>query len=204
MGLGTFYCLKMFGTLYAQNTLNVFFYEQASSGTPSDAEGLFEAFDEDVLNHWTGSVLNQTDIIRVEVFAPSDPSDFFDGVPVNNQGLRAAPAGERSPSYAAFGFRSNRAGPGTRASYKRFCGLAEEDMDANSLQPSFTGLAAVVALQAALGTVISQAPTGALYKPIQVQHPVPLGFPPVKNFDITTWGTAYLTSQVSRRAPAGT
>ena len=198
------YCVKMFQTLYSQQLLNVFFYRQTVTGSPSDALGLFQAFDEDVLSDFVGCVLDQLDIIRVEVFSPEDPTDFHDGTPTNDQGTRTAAAGNRSPSYLAFGFRSNRAGPGTRASFKRFGGLQEPDIDANSLATGFTTLAAVVALQAAMAQSITSGGSGGIYVPIQVKHPVPLGLPVVENFLITSWGVAFATSQVSRKPPAGT
>lgn len=204
MAIGSIYCVKMFQTLFSQQVLNVFFYRQTIPGTPEDAEGLFLAFDEDVLSDFVGTVINQLDIIRLEVFDPEVPSDFFDGVPVNNQGTRSFVAGQRSPSYTCFGFRSNRAGPGSRASFKRFSGLQEADIDANSLQPSFTGLAAVVALQDALAVSITDGFTGGVYQPVQVKHPVPLGLPVVENFEITSWSVPFATSQVSRKPPAGT
>ncbi len=203
MAVGDVYCLKMFQTLYLQNVLNVFFYRQTLPGTPDDAEGLFRAFDEDVLSDFVNCVLNQLDIIRLEVFDPSNPTDFFDGSPVNNVGTRVAAAGNRSPSYLSFGFRSNRAGPGTRASFKRFAGLQELDIDANSLQPSFTTLPAVIDLTAALGVAITQGGAGAVYQPVQVKHPVPLGIPVIENFEITSWSVPFATSQVSRKPPAG-
>lgn len=204
MPIGTIYQVKQFGTLYSQNTLNVWFYEMTADGAPDDAEGLFDAFDQDILVHMVGTVLDQYDILRVEVFAPAVPTDFFDDVPVNNQGTRSTITNERSPSYSAYGLRSNRAGPGTRSSYKRFSGLQEADMDANSLKGTFTGLQAVLDLAQAMGTTINASGGGAVYKPVQVKHPIVLDVAPVKNFDIDNWGTAYLTSQVSRRAPAGT
>lgn len=202
MANGDIYCLKMFQTLYLQNVLNVFFYQQDGIGTPEDAEGLFEAFDVEVLSNFVGCVADQLDVIRLEVFRPEVPSDFFDDAPVNNQGLRSPPAGQRSPSWAAFGFRSNRAGPGTRASFKRFAGLLEGDMDANALGSSFTTLTAVVDLQAAIGANIDNGTGGAQYRPIQVEHPALLDVPTVKNFDIQSWGTTFLTSQVSRKPAA--
>lgn len=204
MAIGDIYILKMFQTLYSQQMLNVWFYEQVTAGTVDDAEGLFEAFDSDILVEWAGVVTSQVDVTRVEVFNPEIPTDFFDGTPTNNQGTRAAGAGTRSSSYVAAGFRSNRAGPGSRASYKRFSGLSETDMDANSLQASFLDLPAVGNLQAAMANVIELSGADSSYKPIQVKHPVPLGIPVVVNFGITSWSVPYLTSQVSRRAPAGT
>lgn len=204
MSLGDIYCVKVFQTLYSQDVLNVFFYEQSSTGTPDDAEGLFEAFDAEVLSDFVGCVSDQLDIIRMEVFRPSTPTDFFDGAPSNNKGLRSAPGGDRSPSYLSFGFRSNRAGPGTRASFKRFAGLIESDMDANSLSATFLALAPVIALQGVMGDEIDDGVTGPSYIPIQVKHPVPLGFLPIKNYDITSWSLPFLTSQVSRKPPAGT
>lgn len=204
MAIGTVYCVKAFGTIYAQNMLNVYFYRQETDGVPSGALGLFDAFDNEVLAAWAQSVVDQVDIINLEVFSPFAPSDFQDGAPVNNKGDRAITIGERSPSYLAFGFKSNRAGPGSRSSFKRYCGLQEDNMDANSLNTAFTTNADIVALQAVLGEEIDDGLTGASYVPVQVKHPVTLFVAPVVNFDITNWGTAYLTSQVSRRPTAGT
>ena len=204
MAVGDIYCIKMFQTYLSQNALNVWFYEQVTTGVLDEAEALFKAFDTDVLLHWIDTVTNQVDLIRLEVFNPAAPADFFDGAPVHNQGTRVAPAGQRSPSYAAFGFRSNRAGPGTRASFKRFTGLMEPDIDANSLQPAFTGLLAISNLITVMAQVSEESGVDASFKPVQVKHPVPLFVPVVKNFEIINWSVPFLTSQVSRKAPAGT
>lgn len=198
MAIGTVYCLKMFQTLYLQNVLNVFFYRQTTSGVPEGAEGLFEVFDERILSVFVETVIDQLDIIRLEVFDPEVPSDFFDGAPVNNQGIRSAGAGQRESSYSCFGFRSNRAGPGTRASFKRFSGLTELDTDANALVSGFTTDSDVIELQQRLGDAESITNSPA-YQPVQVKHPVPLGVPVIENFDITNFGVPFLTSQVSRK-----
>ena len=204
MPVGTIYCVKMEGTIFSQEMLNVFFYEETIPGVPDDAEGLFDAFDQFILAQWKFTVTNQVDILNVEVFAPLTPSDFHDGQPANNKGTRTAPAGERMSSYNCFSYRSNRAGPGTRSSFKRFSGLMESDQDANSLSASFLAIPEVGFLADNMGGVIDDGAAGATYKPVQVKHPVPLFFAPVKNFDITSWGGAFATSQVSRKPPAGT
>lgn len=203
MAVADIYCVKMFGDYLGQAFLNVFFYEQVLTGSPSDALGLHEAFDEDVLVDWVDTVVSLVGISNLEVFQPENPTDFHDGQPGNNVGTRAVTSPARTAAFEAFAYRSNRDGPGSRASYKRFVGLSEEDTTGNLLEAAFLAIPAVVALATSMGQVIASGGPGATYKPIQVKHPVPLGIPVVKNFDIISWLPPYLTTQVSRRSPSG-
>lgn len=203
MAINDIYQVKVFQTYLSQNVLNVYFYRQITTGSPDNAEGLFEAVDAQILSEQMQIMNNSYDVPAMEVFQPAVPTDFFTARPTNDTGLRVVAGGDRSPAFVAFGYRSNRAGPGTRSSFKRYAGMIDQDMDGNLLNPGFTSLPQVIALQAALGADIDDGASGALYEPVQVKHPVLLNVEPTVNLDIDSWFDPYLTSQVSRRSPTG-
>jgi len=201
MALNDIYVLKMFQEEFSQALLNQFFYQQTSpDGTVGGAQSLFNAFDGNILTQWEAVVISQLSIPNVEVFAVLTPSDYFDATPFNNVGLRTAADSVALPTWVAFEFTSNRNGAGTRRSHKRFAGLEESDVDNNVLSSSFLGFSALAALQVAMGVTISDTeviPTS--FSPVQVKAGWQIGFLLTKNFDINTWQTARLSSQVSRK-----
>lgn len=199
MAIGDIYQLKMKQLYFTQDILNVFYYRQTVEGTPtpSFSTQLFQGFDLNVLSVWQGAFSTSITIPEVEVINLPTPSDSFLGTPANNVGTRAIGDNLRAPSWIAAGFKSNRAGAGTRSSFKRFAGLAEIDIDDNVISPAFITLAA--GLQAAMGDIIPT-PQASVFEPVQVKSAtVIVGFQPVFNFVITDWLAAVLTSQVSRK-----
>lgn len=200
MAIGDIYCIKMFQSYFTQECLNVFTYRQTGVALPglSDAAGLFEAFDLDVLSDWIGMVSTSISIPEMEVFQIADSSDNHIATPTNDTGIRALADNLRAPSWVAAGFKSNRVGTGSRSSFKRFAGIGEIDINDNVLANSFITLAATVALKASMAAVI-EAAGGSEYQPIQVKSGWVLDTPPVENFEITSWVDPKLTSQVSRK-----
>lgn len=198
MAVGDIYVLKMNQELFTQAMLNVFYYEQTTKLGSDDAANLNEAFNAFILQEWQGCVGNGVTIPFIEAFAIANPSDFNQVTPAINTGLRTAPSDQRSPGWIAFSYRSNRNGAGTRSSYKRFGGIFDTDMNANVLDSLFLAIPSVGALQISLGNPVTSI-AGDVYKPVQVKSGWQLGFPPIKNFDITSWFTASLSSQVSRK-----
>lgn len=198
MAIGEHYSLKVFGTYLGEAFLNTFAYRQTAGADPNPALGLATQFDASVLFDVADSVGDQMFFNRIECFSIESPSDYHDGPSANPQGLRVFAGGTSSPSYLAFGFRSNRAGAGTRASYKRFCGLGEVDVTDNSLGTTFTSRPSVVALRSALAQSLSYLGVNT-WIPVQLKAGWSPGIPPVENFPITAYGVPYLTSQVSRR-----
>lgn len=199
MAINQHYSVKLFGTVLGQNFLNTFAYRQYADAAGPYASDLASQFDANVLFPLSGATGDYVSYDRLEVFAIENPTDFKDRTPNNATGGRSIlPAGQ-PPSYTAFGTRSNRAGAGSRASYKRFVGMAEDDSDGNTLTSVFLALPSVIALIAAIGdTVVSG--SGNAWIPVQLAAGWLLGVPPVENFVINAYGIPYLTSQVSRRA----
>jgi len=200
MATGDIYAVLMKQVYFTVDILNVWFYRQSFDASPalSDAEGLFDAFDTDILANWDGMVNASISIPELEVFRIADPSDNFIGTPTNNVGTRPATDNLRAPSWVAAGFKSNRVGTGTRSSFKRFAGLMESDIDDNVISPTFIAIAAVQALKTAMSVFVS-ATGGSTYLPIQVKSGWILGLPPTENFVISNWLDPKLTSQVSRK-----
>ena len=200
MASGDVYVVKMFQSYFVTDILNVFFYRQGFDASPavSDSQGLFEAFDEEVLLEWSGMVSTSISIFNMEVVNILTPTDSFFGTPINNVGLRAIGDNLRAPSWVAASFKSNRAGAGSRSSFKRFAGIGELDIDDNSISPAFVAIPAVQNLKQVMGDFID-ATGGSAYDPVQVKSGWRLGFAPVINFDLNTWADPTLTSQVSRK-----
>lgn len=198
MTIGEHYSVKLFGDYLGEAFLNTFAYRQTAGIATNSAQQLSTQFDSSVLFDLADSVGDQTNYTRLEVFAIETPSDYSDVVPANSTGTRVFSGGTLSPSWVAFGFRSNRAGAGTRASYKRFCGLGEVDVTENSLASTFISRASVIALRAALSQTLAFV-GGNTWVPVQLLSGWTPGSSPTENFGIIDYGIAYLTSQVSRR-----
>ena len=198
MAVGDIYVVKQKASYLAQQILNVYYFEQTTEVGDTDAFALWEAFDNDILTNLVPLVSDNYFVTSVEVFQIAEPEDFFEQAPTTNQGLRVIAVNDLMPSYVAFRYRSNRAGAGSRRSYKRFAGIGDADVNANGLSGTFLGLPNISLLADALGSAIS-AGAQSVYTPIQVKSGWVLGFAPIKNFVITNFELPVLTSQVSRR-----
>jgi len=199
MAFNEVYQVKMKQTYFTQDLLNVFYYRQNAAGpaVPSYAEQLFDAFDANVLSVWTTAINTSLSVTTVEVINLPSPSDTYEGTPTNNQGARAIADNLRAPSFICASFKSARAGAGSRASFKRFAGLAEVDIDDNSISPAFVTLAA--GLRSAMGQILTSA-QGSSFTPVQVTSAtVKVGFSPVVNYTIQNWFDPTLSTQVSRK-----
>lgn len=198
MTIGEHYSLKVFGDYLGEAFLNTFTYRQTAGANPNEAAELAQQFDASLMFDLTGCVGDQVNFNRIECFSIETPTDYADITPVNNVGLRAIGTALRTPSWMAFGFRSNRAGAGSRSSYKRFCGLGETDVEQNVLAAAFLALPSVPLLQSALYQTMIFGGVNT-WVPVQLKAGWLIGFPPVENFAISAYALAYLTSQVSRR-----
>lgn len=199
MAANEVYYIKVFSRLLGQAILNTYAYKQVTGVAALNAAQLHNLFNSFVQPHVRGIAPDTMDIDNVEVFSINNPTDFHDGPPSNTTGARAILPADMLPSYTAFGFRSNRAGAGTRSSYKRYAGMGEGDVDGNDLSAAFKIIPSVVSLTVALGTGFVGG-AGEIFDPVQIKSGWLLGVPPVVNFFITSYAVPYLTSQVSRRA----
>lgn len=199
MAINEVYLLKVFAQFLGQQVLNTYGYQQTAGGTSNPAASLTSIFDAVVQSIVTGIAPDTMTFSRVEAFSIANPSDYSDRAPAFATGVRAILPANLQPSYVSFGLRSNRAGAGSRASYKRYAGMGDGDMDGNDLTAAFLGIPSVVSLPGILATTLVHA-TGDTFKPVQIKSGWTLGFAPVVNFLITSWAIPYLTSQVSRRS----
>ena len=198
MAIGEHYVIKVFGSYFGEAFLNTYAYRQTAGIATNSAQQLSFQFDSSLLFDLASSTNQSCNYNRMEVFAIENPTDYFDIVPINAQGTRVIGASSRASSWMAFGFKSNRFGAGSRASYKRFCGLGETDINQNELEVAFIALPQVIAL----GNALAQSLTfggGNTWIPVQLKAGGVVGAAPVENFVITDYGVPYLTSQVSRR-----
>ncbi len=198
MAVNDIYVVKQFGQYLGQQCLNTYFYRQVTVLGDTDAFGLWEAMDSAILSELVGCVVTGYTVDQVEVYQILSPTDYYTGTPSNSVGLRSAVASSLAPSSQAFSYRSNRAGAGTRRSYKRYSGMVDTDADGNGLAVAFTSLAPVTNLQAALGAVIS-AGAQSTYEPVQVAASWVAGLLVTVNFTIASWDAATLTTQTSRK-----
>lgn len=198
MTIGEHFSVKQFGSYLGEQFLNTWAYRQTSGAAINAAAILLSAFEATVITHLPDATSTTTLFDRVECFAIENPTDYIDKVPNKTAGVRVIGTIAQSPSWVAFGYRSNRAGAGSRASYKRFCGIGESDVEQNVLSSTFEALAAVGFLQTALGAALVGG-SGDTFVPVQLKAGWSPGLPPVENFVITGYAPAYLTSQVSRR-----
>ncbi len=199
MATGDIYVVKMKQVYFTQEILNLFYYHQTAQNNPdTNAIGLADEFDQNVLADWAGMVNTSISITELETFAINNPIDNDSRVPLNNVGTRAIGDNLRAPSWIAAGFKSNRNGPGTRSSYRRFAGLGEEDIDDNVISPTFVALQAVQDLKASMAAILVTV-SGSQYQPIQVPGGWSVGVYPGINFNLVSWLDPTLTSQVSRK-----
>lgn len=198
MAVGDIYVVKMLGTFLLQQSLNVFYYRTNFQAGGDGAPELFTAFDTVIMSEWAQTVIIGVTVPALEVFATNNPTDFFTAAPANSIGLRPDLATDRLPSWVTFSYKSNRAGPGSRSSYKRFTGLQEDDQQANVLSPAFLAIPAVDDLRIEMGNLLAS-PGGTLWEPVQVNSGWTLAIPPSVNFVITDWLDPTLSSQTSRK-----
>ncbi len=192
------YVVKMFQKLSGINILNVFFYRKIAGSDPDTAEALHQTFDDDVLASFIDCVSDALSINNLEIFQIDTPTQFFDGQPLNNSGTRTDTVTNRMPTANAFSFKTNRAGAGTRSSYKRFAGLLEEDVGGQALSSAFLALTALDDLQTALGANLTSTSANE-YEPVQVKGTWAIGIAPTVNFVIDSVLGATLSTQVSRK-----
>lgn len=199
MTVGDHFVVKLFGDLISQEFLNVFTYRQTAGSAPLPADDLGSMIDTSIVARLANCIGTYVGLNRIETFGIENPSDYDDRAPTDINGNRSFATENVPPSYTAFGYRSNRAGAGTRSSYKRFCGLGETDVTGNTLAASFLVLEAAAGLQDILSSALIHA-SGNVFQPVQLRSGWVLGTPPIENFTILAYGVPYLTSQVSRRA----
>lgn len=200
MGVGSIYRVILSGSYLGQQITNVWHYAQLAGGSGNQSGGLSTEFQAEVLANLADCVASQYDFTNLLVVDVQTPSQFTDdSSPTPSTGARTIADADLAPSYLAFGFRSNRNGPGSRYSYKRFPGLSEVDFDGNALTATFKALADP--LRAALGsTLVSGANQ---YFPFQIPGGVELGQVPPAGFVVNGWNDAYLTTQNSRKPTLG-
>jgi hypothetical protein len=198
MSVGDIYVVKQHSTMFVESMLNVYFFRQQSQVGGEGAEGLFEGVDAAIMANWIDCVHTQITTTNLEIFAILNPTDFFDATPDNSVGTRTVANIDREPSWVAFSFKSNRAGAGSRSSFKRYAGLQNADISGQLLDTTFVELAAVEALQAALGNAVASV-AGSTFVPIQVASGWKVDVSVTENFLLTDWQSATLTSQVSRK-----
>lgn len=198
MAVDDVYVIKMKQIANQQEMLNQFFYVVSVDEGSDGAKELFDEFNTDILADWKNCVQDDQKITAVEVFNIGVPTKFWEALPSNNTGTRAATNTTRVPTWTAFSYRSNRNGAGTRRSYKRFAGLLEVDIDYNVLSSAFLAITDVEDLRNMLGTKLTGV-SGGEFLPTQISAGWVPGITPLINFNLTSWIAPVLTSQVSRK-----
>ncbi|HJP95820.1 MAG TPA: hypothetical protein VJ843_00455 [Candidatus Saccharimonadales bacterium] len=172
---------------------NVFYYQQTDSNA-SGAEQLNTAMAIDVTEKILDVAPEFCTFQTQEVVNLRNPADFYLGDYADNEGDRVVADTDPAPPFLAAQWVSARAFPGTRSARKRFPFLYETDLDGRFLSTSFSGLASVTALSAALAAVISYG--GRTFRPVVVERPTPLGSLPTVRYVIAP-GSYGLNTRVS-------
>lgn len=158
MALNDRYEVAIYGSVNAQQTVNVFHYEQtAGSDTPS-AELIAEEVIATVLPVCAAIMNSSANFSSVRCVNIDDDTDFFEGAFTPIPGDRT---GEVLPPYACWSFKLVRPVIGIRPGAKRFAGVSESDQSAGV---AVGGLAtALDAVADILATVLT--PGGNSYDP---------------------------------------
>lgn len=140
MAAGDMYLLKHFQTLYGQQVLNTYHFEQ--TGGADGAGELAAGFILDLLP--SIKAIQSEDVLHVKLEAENlgDPGDFDLIGLANSPGSIALPA---ISSFTAHSFLLARASKITRNGHKRYAGPVETSYDAGQPVPSFITLANTLA-----------------------------------------------------------
>lgn len=160
-----------------QDTNNVFFYRQETANTSiqTDSVSLAAAFYDNMLS----SVSAETPLVnimsaecsyrRLYVINLFEPTDFYDWTFTDP--IDGAVGGEFASNLLAWSFRSNRTRRDIRRGFKRFPGVAETQLEGNSITAAAEEAAENIATQ--LGETIQYsvyAPDSALFAPVVVKR----------------------------------
>lgn len=158
--------------VYAFPWASVFWYRKQAAHAAVDAFNLYEAFRVATLPIILGVMNPTSDVLNIEVINLTDPTDYHVGVPVSHLGGLASTS--PAPTFVAYGIRLNRASRAGRHGYKRFVGVAEEQVAYGSTVLSGALVAAMAALTAGLDNIITSG--GASFRPM-IPHRQLVTFP---------------------------
>lgn len=172
MALNDIYQVKITTNLLAQEeALNVFYYQVTSgAGDAGDLDNEIQAV---LLTDWEDILEDSVTLSRVQIVNGMDNSDFSDeSISISGNVLGSTPA----PPQICASFRSPSGGPGTRYSYKRIGGIAQNAI--NTSDGSFSAAFKTLAnpLSTELGSVLEGA--SGSYTPAQITGPFVLGISP--------------------------
>lgn len=153
------YRCKLYANLYNRQLLNVFWYEGAAGGVATDVANAFIA---DVLPDIRNVQTDDVVYDRIVVEELNDVADFAEVSIVSSGAI----VGTALPAFIALGFRLNRTTRLTRHGQKRFAGIAESDIENESVVG--TTNTNIPALETALAQVISLA--GGDYQPVIMER----------------------------------
>lgn len=199
MAVGDVYRIILDYTYLGQQCNNVWHYGQIAGSVTPSAVQLLNGFETAVLTPLAdtlndGAVFNRILTVRI-----NNPTDFSESLlPSPSGGQVVVAAADRSPSYLCATYRSNRFGPASRYSYKRFAGLWDAVMDGNQLTAAYLALAAPLVI--ALGSNIVSG--GNSYEPLQLRGGIQLGdqvLPADVHGVTNTWVDPKLGTQNSRK-----
>lgn len=181
MAIGDIWELTLRGSLFSQEILNVFHYEETTGlGVDVDGSDVASWFWDtcgDALKTLVSSQVTYSQVDALQVTGGVGIGSF-----VISSGAGGG-AGDCLPSFIAYSFRYNRASQASRHGYKRFAGVLEGVGSGNSYSPDAPTLAATInALESDIfddttvldgrlqPVILSRVVNGA-------ERPVPLAFP---------------------------
>lgn len=199
MAIADVYNVRMGGGYLGNAWLNSFWYRCLADGAGVGAEQLLNSFQLSVLQPFAEFANTGVTITTLECVNYGDPLDFDVQSPSETEGLREETS-DPAPSFLTASMQFNRQGPGSRYSYKRFCGLYELDINGNAL----TSTAITLLDDLSDGCRSQQVYGDWIFAPVQVKQPAPgtggLGTNPTVNFTITTTLRVFLGTQNTRKS----
>lgn len=195
MAIGQIYKMTLLSNYLGKDGSNVFYYRQ-TAGTASGAYDLPDAFRVNVLPKIEDLVSPLVTFTAIQAYAVANLADYRDLPLVAAAGTRESD-GQPAPRFISAQFKSNRAGPGSRAARKRFWGMYTTDMDEEIFVASELGTLVLAALNTALVATISNGVYS--YLPVCVHAPVAPETAYVERFVITTYSFDPLVSTQNSR-----
>lgn len=198
MAIGDIWQTRLEYTYLGEKCVNVFNWRQADGDPALTAGNVLEAFQVQCLSAiadiMDDSVVYNR-ILCVNMNTPSNNAEENTPTPSTGGLADKTPA----PAFIAVSYRSNRAGFGTRYSYKRFAGMVLEHFDGDQWTTAAMTLFATVT---PFLDAISYLGTDLIA--CQVKSGWHIGIAPVHNFDCTSWtAQTNLSTQVSRKEGRG-
>lgn len=199
--LGDLWQIRAIGSLFGQPCENVFWYQQTSTGTTSDAfyaaQGMYTQKLGASIRNVQHSEFTWTEMVATNWTTGLEQDNY---VPIGGTGLYTT--GDCMPSWVAWKFTYQKNSPLYSSGAKRFAGVPEELVDGNTTS---IGSPAIADMESSLQTGLVNASWTA--KPVvlvtqlnKVKLNTAMASPPYVTWDVNNVNFDGVTSQKTRKA----